>query len=205
MLIAIAQQKGGVGKSLIATQLAEWLALSTGQPVALLDTDTQGTARQWGSIGNPSCDVIAGRVADAGELAGRYDAVVIDTAPRLDADQRRALATADLILVPVTPGAADLWALAPVLELIEAVQAIRPVRWSAIVNRADSRRLITGATIEALREAGVPVLSAMLSDRVAFPESVAAGQCVTEYAPGSKAAAELDAMGREVVRLLHGD
>src|ERR1700744_6414047 len=111
MIVALLNQKGGVGKTTLATHIAGELA-SQGQSVILLDADPQGSALDWtqrrsqngrrrlfGAVGLARETLHQ----EAPELARRADQVIIDGPPRIAALARSALLAADLGLIPVQP------------------------------------------------------------------------------------------------------
>lgn len=197
MLVTLAGQKGGGGKSTIAVNLAaEWLR--RGRRVLLVDADPQGSALTWAEVaaerGHEAPAVVALgdniRQALAG-LAGGYEIVVVDTAGRQSARLAGALALADVALLPCQPSPADVWALAGSVETITAVQQLRPELRAAVIVNGKSRTAIARGVRSAIARTGLPVLGAELGQRVAFAEALATGQGITAYAPGSVAANEL--------------
>src|SRR3954452_24522814 len=107
-IISIVCQKGGAGKTTIATNLAV-LAEGAGHPTVLLDLDPQATAAKWGDKreGRPPDAVAAqaGRLGRLLEEARRQGAVVaiIDNAPQADTAALEVVKVADLVLVPCQP------------------------------------------------------------------------------------------------------
>jgi chromosome partitioning protein len=111
-IIAVAQRKGGAGKSTLAANLAAAFA-GQGERVALLDTDPQKTLVHWhgqrgqaGSRANAlDFDAPAGwRVpAACDKLRRSHDVILLDTPPHDDTDARIAIRAADLVLVPLQP------------------------------------------------------------------------------------------------------
>src|SRR6266508_2626824 len=96
-IVAIAGQKGGVGKTTIAVALAAE-AVARGLKVLLVDADTRRSARQWGdaaiAAGNPAPTIIemTATMAQPGQLpalVGQYDLTVIDCPGRHDATKGR--------------------------------------------------------------------------------------------------------------------
>mgnify|MGYP002721275689 FL=1 len=139
-IIAVAQQKGGAGKTMIAAQFGA--ALAEQGRVALLDIDPQGSLTAWGRLregaakANPALEVIAvsgWRLANELEkLKSTHDYVLVDTPPVIDSDARRAIRGADLVLVPMNPAPPDLWAAEGTLKL--AAEERRPA--ALLFNRA---------------------------------------------------------------------
>ena len=117
MIVALLNQKGGVGKTTLATHIAGELAMR-GQHVILLDADPQGSSLDWAQRrsqqGLPRLFSAVGLAREtlhqeAPELASRADHVVIDGPPRIAALARSALLAAERVLIPVQPSPYDLW------------------------------------------------------------------------------------------------
>jgi chromosome partitioning protein len=131
---------------------------------------------------------------DLPRVSDGFDVVVIDTPPRIAVEARAAMLVADLVVVPVTPGGADVWALHETLSVLEDTQSIRPeLRAVVVANRTD-RTTLAKLTRAALEELEAPVLGPGLGNRVAFGEATLAGRDVVTYAPRSVAAREVKAM-----------
>src|SRR5574340_852951 len=124
-VVAIAQQKGGAGKTTIAVQLGvAWAA--QGFRVAMLDVDPQGSLSTWFDMRNGGVTqnpLSASRVqgwklsGEIDRLKGHYDVLIVDTPPHAETDARVAVRAASLILVPLQPSPLDLWATRATLEL----------------------------------------------------------------------------------------
>ena len=209
MIIPLLNQKGGVGKTTLATHVAGELALR-GQQVILLDADPQGSALDWtqrrSQQGLPRLFSAVGLAREtlhqeAPELARRSDHVVIDGPPRIAALARSALLAADRVLVPVQPSPYDLWASAEMVALVREAQVFRPALQAAfVINR---RGITTGIGREArsaLAEQPLPSLQSEIRQRIVFADSVAAGQLARELAPDSTAAREITALTDELLR-----
>ena len=206
MILTLAGQKGGTGKSTLAVHLAaEWQA--RGARVLLADLDPQGTALTWAEVaaeaGHAAPDVIAigdnVRAALPGLAAG-YDVTILDTAGRQGRRLAGALALADVALVPCQPSPADVWALTGTVELIDQVRELRPDLIAAIVINGRQRTALGAAARDALAAVGLPVARSELGRRVAFAEALAAGLGVTHYDRGD-AALELGRLADEIEAL----
>jgi len=209
-IIVVAALKGGVGKSTLVANLATALH-RTQHRTLVVDADPQGTLRTWarkGAEGDYDGPPVVGVEAvslrrDLGALAGGFDFVVIDLPPRLGADSRAAILMADLVLLPVVPGAADAWALQETLTVLGDAQALRPEIAGAIVfNRADRTELARMTSKAVAGFSDVPILDARLGARVALGEATLAGRGVVDYAPSSAAAYEVRAIARAVLARL---
>lgn len=116
MIVALLNQKGGVGKTALATPIAGELTLR-GQNVILIDADPQGSTLDWtqrrSQQGLPRLFSAVGLAREtlhqeAPEQARRTDRVIIDGPPRIAALARSALLAADRVLIPVQPSPYDL-------------------------------------------------------------------------------------------------
>lgn len=206
LVIAIANLKGGTGKSTVTLALATTLHAAKHR-VLIIDADSQGTCRQWaaraaeqGHDGPPVVSMDTKALArDLPRVSANYDVVLVDTPARLGPAARAAMIVADLVVLPVSPGAADVWALQETISVLEEAQALRPdLRAVVALNRAD-RTTLARVAQEALRELQLPLLDGALTARVAHGEAMLAGRGVSENAPGSKAALEVETLTAAVL------
>jgi chromosome partitioning protein len=207
MIIAILNQKGGVGKTTLATHVAGELARS-GRSVTMIDADPQGSALDWaqrrkegayprlfGVVGLPRETVHV----EAPELAKTTDFVVIDGPPRVTALARSVLLASDLVLVPVQPSPYDVWASISMLAMIDEARAFRRALKAAfVVNRRVTGTVIGRKVRAALGSQRIPTLASDVSQRIVFAESVAAGRVAAEVQPGGAAAREITALVADI-------
>src|SRR5580704_4774409 len=125
VVITVAQQKGGTGKTTLAANIAA--AFATERRVGLLDIDPQKSLGRWHSLRRARLqqtaalafsDISGWRLpAELERLKRDHDLVVIDSPPQLDTDARVAVRAADLVLVPIQPSVPDVWAAEGTLAL----------------------------------------------------------------------------------------
>jgi len=207
--IALCGLKGGVGKSLISINLA-CAYHGAGRKVLLVDADAQGTARTWAGQGAKNGHDVPPVVSldertivrDLPRVAAGYDIIVVDSPARLGAEARAAMVTADLVLMPVIPGAADVWALRETIGVYEEARALRPDLVARIVLNRTDRTTLAEATSEYITKLGVEVLDEGLGSRVAFGNATLEGLGVLAYEPSSMAAEEVGKLFAAVDRLL---
>lgn len=208
MIVAMAGQKGGSGKSTTAICVAAE-ALARGLRVLLVDSDPQGTCRTWGAVALEAGRVAPTVVAMVGAhlhrpgqlqgLLGNYDLAVIDCPPRQSDTQRAAMMVADLVVLPSGPSSGDVWALEESAVLVQEAQRVRPeLRAAALLTRAVRGSVLGRGGRAALASVGLPVLKSRLGFRLAFQEAPTFGLGVVEYAPKSEAAAEVRALVDEL-------
>lgn len=194
--IAIVSQKGGSGKTTLATHLAT-AATIAGKVACIIDTDPQATAAAWGDWrGGADPEVITApptrlgkTIEDAANLGA--EVIVIDTPPHADAAAREAVKAADLVLIPTRPRAFDLHAIQTTAELIGYAGKPAFVVFNATPARGAQLFAEASAIVENL---GLKVCPITFADRAAFHHSVAAGKAATETDPQGKAASETAAL-----------
>jgi len=228
-VIAVLNQKGGVGKSTLSTNLATAYARRGGKTL-LADADSQGTARNWRGTGPEAKagdesekafpDVVGADTAESietltgDEIAGAFDVVVIDGPPGVTDTPGEvtvaALKAADLVLMPVRPSGADLWATSDLAELVttrqDATGAVGDSLDAAfVVTQADARTNVATEIDPALEKLGIPALDARCGFRVAYTKALGKGVAVEDIDPGGKAAEEIEAIADEIETRFHAE
>lgn len=199
--IVITSQKGGSGKSTLAAHLAVEAERAGDGPVWLVDTDRQATLSRWHD--RREAETPQRAAIDFRQLAGglrafeeRHGAAwcMIDTAPAITEHTAEVIALADLVLIPVQPSPADLWAVAETIELLR--EAGKPFLF--VISKAKPQAVITAQTIAALSHHG-RVAPAFIVDRVAYATAFTGGNSAPELAPKGPAAAEIAALWQNVI------
>jgi chromosome partitioning protein len=203
--IAFLNQKGGVGKTTLATNVAGHL-VGLGHKVILIDSDPQGSALDWSAarqrqalfpvVGYPKPSIHK----EIGVIAHGYDYAVLDSPPRQDAMAKSVMLAADLLVIPVQPSPYDVWAAEETLKLVgEAVVLKDSLKSVFTINRKIVNTAIGRDVEEALGRYSVPILATHIHQRVSFAESALGGLIVSESDPKSLAAQEIKNLTEELL------
>ena len=205
---AVLNQKGGAGKTTIATHLARAWQLA-GKNVLLIDSDPQGSARDWAAVREDQPVPVVGidRPTIDRDLksVAAQDIVVIDGAPQAADLAVSAIKAATFILIPVQPSPYDIWATSDLVDLVKQRIEMTDGRLQAafVVSRAIKGTRIGGEITEALEGYGLPVLDSRITQRVAYPGTASSGTTVLDEEPAGDAAREVRALMKEIDELLN--
>ncbi|OWJ96020.1 ParA family protein [Paracoccus yeei] len=203
-VIAVAMQKGGVGKSTLARSLAV-AAVRDGLSVLILDMDAQQSVSQWAERRDADMPVVVFSTENElpkrlDQAKGVADLVIIDTPPARSTEAPAAVEAADLVLIPTTPDIEPLEQMPRTLRLCRGFS--RPVY--AVVNMANptgpAEVVQTREVIEAMGARAAPIV---LHRRKAHRDASALGLTVQESEPASKAAEEVASLWVWVRAKLH--
>lgn len=206
-VIAVLNQKGGSGKTTIATHLARALQLE-GRDVLLVDSDPQGSARDWAAVREDQPVTVVGidRPTIGRDLksVAYQEFVIIDGAPQAADLAVSAIKAADFVLIPVQPSPYDIWATAELVDLVKQRIEVTDGALQAafVVSRAIKGTRIGAEVAEALNGYELPVLDARITQRVSYPGTAAAGTTVLDSEPNGDAAAEVRALVAEITQKL---
>lgn len=202
MIILIGGEKGGSGKTTIATNLAAIRTKKT-DDLLLIDTDKQPTASYWCSLREDKG--IQPRVAsiqkfgktvrtEALALKERYEDIIIDAGGRDSAELRGALLVADKAIFPLRPSQFDLWTLGTINTLIETASEFNTkLKAFAVINQASPNPAVK--EIEEAKEliqefSNLTLLKTHICGRIAFRRAAIEGMAVTEYKPEDQKSVE---------------
>jgi len=196
--VAVLNEKGGSGKTTIATNLASaWQR--DAYRVLLVDVDPQATALDWSAFGDTDVRVVTiGRGnldRDLRRVSDSFDLAVIDGAPRMTKLTAASVHVSDLVLIPVRPSAPDIWSAETVVDVCE--QQETPAAF--VVSSAVVGTTLSDVADDALSTFGIPVLSARTHQRVAYARAIGRGASVLDLSGATKAAAEIRDLADEVL------
>lgn len=196
-IITLAHQKGGVGKSTLALNLA--ICFQDQLSVALVDTDLQGSLYHIREDFPDLAIIGADKLADIRKLD--YDLVIIDTPPYLSSRLPELFLHSDFILVPTKAGFFDVMAIRATLALIKEAQVRSPAIKAGIVrNMIKPRSGITNDVTALLLSLGTPLLQTIIYDRVSIARSAITAGILNSG--DRKAKEEITALAGEVVDLI---
>ncbi|MGJ0484391.1 MAG: AAA family ATPase [Methylomicrobium sp.] len=212
MIVLIGGEKGGTGKTTLATNLAAMRALA-GRDVLLIDTDPQGSANYWAQSRDE--EKIAPRVAcvqkfgkgitaEVKDLATRYDDIIIDAGGRDSVELRSAMVVAEKVYIPIQPSQFDIWTLGQMDELVETARGFNPgLQARVIISRSS-----TNPSVRESDQAGqllvadfpsLDLADVTIRDRIAYRKAAKDGMAVVELSPKDpKAAEEMETFYKEV-------
>jgi chromosome partitioning protein len=191
-VVALCSQKGGSGKTTLAGHLAVQAGLAGMGPVALVDTDPQGSLAAWWNarpLDTPAfaATTLAQLPADIERL--RLEGcklVLIDTPPAINMAIQRVINVAELVVIPTRPSPHDLRAVAGTVDMAERAQC----RLVFVLNAVNLRAKITSDAVVALSQHGT-VAPVFVQQRTDFATSMIDGRTVCELEPGGRSAEEI--------------
>jgi chromosome partitioning protein len=201
VVITVAQQKGGAGKTTLAIHLAAAFA-KLGKSTLLFDTDPQGTCRQWHAA-RKGDDI--GLIATSGWRLGKdlamardnNDVIIIDSPPHAELDAKVTIRSADLVVLPIQPSPADLWAIRETVKIVTDEK--KPCL--VVLNRVVPRAGITDEVRDKLMLMDIPTAKTTIGSRVLFAQTMNEGKTVLDVGK-NPSADEVMALVKEIAAKL---
>ena len=209
MKIGFLNQKGGVGKTTLAVNVAAAFERQN-KRVLVIDADPQGSALDWAAAreGEPLFPVAglpkASIHKELPALAKEYEIVVIDGPPRVYEVARSAIMASDLVLIPVQPSPYDVWAAKEIVDHIREARIYKPeLKAAFVINRKIVNTALGRDVVDALSDYDLPVLKTAVCQRIVLTESATRGQTVFEVDAHNQAAQEVTSLVSDIVEMLN--
>ena len=203
MIISFVNQKGGVGKTTSAINIAASLKRRN-HKLVFIDADPQGSASHWQAVENNNAFEILHHPepiskSEIEELAQNYDYLVIDAPPAISDITKSILAVTDLSIIPLSPSSLDIWSCKGTLEMIDEALVENPdLDVKLLINRKIPGTRVGREARDSLSIFDMDLLDTELCQRVAYIDAMTSGVSVMQYAPSSKAAAEIENLCDEI-------
>ena len=203
MIISFVNQKGGVGKTTSAINFAASLKRKNFK-IGFIDADPQGSATQWHAVEDNNAFEVMHHPQpltkdDIETLAQDYDYLVIDAPPAIGDITKSVLAVTDLSIIPLSPSSLDFWSCKGTLEMVDAAREENPdLDVKLLINRKRPGTRVGRQARDSLAEFNLDILDSELCQRVAYIDAMTSGVSVMQYAPGSKAANEIENLCEEI-------
>ena len=210
MIISVVNQKGGTGKTTVATNLAATFA-NNGADILLVDADPQQSSLDWQKdrgeehshvsvIGLP----FANLHKEVGRFKKKYDMIIVDGGGRITANARAAVSVADFIIVPTLASKPDALSTNNFFnEVIEEVAAVKgQVAGAILFTMLKSGTVFNVAGQKQIKDLGFPVFNALIYNRITYQEAIAQGKSAYEYNRKSKAAQEIQSLYKELQKYI---
>lgn len=207
-VISVLNFKGGVAKTTTAIHLARALQLR-GYNVVLIDSDPQGSSRDWGCVNADQPVEVIGidRPTFKRDLKNfePKDFVIIDGAPQSEELAVAAITVANFVILPVQPSPYDVWAVSELVSLIKQRIEITDGKLKAafLITRAIKGTKLGVEVREALSEFELPVFQTAITQRVIFPTSASLGSTVLDQDPNSESSKEINSFVDELLIALN--
>jgi chromosome partitioning protein len=191
--IGILAQKGGAGKTTLTLHWAVEAQIQSAEPVAVIDTDPQGSAAAWGERREKDTPLVlkaeAGRLHQALEACRSNDVayVFIDTMPRVERPSLEAARLADLVVIPCGPSIVDIEAIGATVDIVQQTRTLAVI----VLNQGRTGSSINDKAVAVLSQYGLSVCPVQIMRRAALADAFTDGRAVRELDPNGKAAKEI--------------
>ena len=203
-ILSLLNEKGGAGKSTVAISLACALHRQ-GRRVVLIDADPQGTTRDWREASPEDADLPPVVVLDRPELllssmkTINADIVIIDTPAKAEKMSANVVRISDIAIIPVQPSAADVWASAAAVKLIQSKRDVGGnIEAAFVATRVSSTTNLSKEILKGdWNDYGIEMLKQAISNRVSYAQALSDGVSVYQTRDG-QAKAEIDLIVKEL-------
>lgn len=207
-IISFLNQKGGVGKTTISTNIAVSMQMNN-QKVLLVDSDPQGSLRDWNEANEGKLIPVVGLdretlAKDVEGVKSGYDIIIIDGAPQSSKLVAAAIKVSDLVIIPVTPSPYDVWACSDLVEIVKARQEVTngsPV-CRFLISRARKGTNLSDDINEALSGYEIPVLINRTIHREVYAKTASDGLTVYHDLKAEDAMNEVTRLRNEILEVL---
>ena len=204
MIVSLINQKGGVGKTTAAVNLASGLA-EAGNRILVVDADPQGSVVQWQSIADGAefevLHLPSPQLSKELKTVGRrYDHIVVDSPPAIEDITRAAIEVSNLAIIPIAPSPLDIWSSKETIALVNTLgKKYRKLNAKILIYRKIPGTRLGKEARDAMGSYDLDILATEISQRIVFVEAMIAGLSVLKYAPKSIAADEIRSLCKEIV------
>lgn len=209
--IVFAGQKGGIGKSTIACNIAI-KAIKSGKSTLIVDGDPQGSSMGFRAIRETedlkAVSITQPKIHQDIEAFDNFDLVVIDAGGRDNTLLRSAImaAASGILIIPVLPSAYDIWATEDTFKILSEARVYKPIKAYAVFNRTIQNTKVAKEAQEELNKLldkyDIEFLNTVLYNRVDYSQSIGEGLGVIEYKSDGKAAEEINNLYDEIANII---
>jgi chromosome partitioning protein len=202
MISVIGNLKGGTGKSTVAFNLSLWIATHRNVLVAVYDFDPQATltdALEIRTEDGHQPSIIPNNELDGLAKEHKQTEVLVDIGMSDMKAMKHAILKADRVIVPIAPSQADVWSTQRFIGMVVDIRGSNMPEMIGFMNRADTHVAVreTDEAFEALSTLkNIKMLNERLHQRTAYRRSFSEGLAVFEMGAKSKAAKEIEALGK---------
>lgn len=206
IVVAVANQKGGVGKSTTSISIASALA-EMEKKVIVVDADPQNTVVQWagtegedGAVETGGLKFPVANLASADKMIHReikkylelFDYIIVDCPPSVEDDRPAVvLLVSDIVVMPTSSSPTDFWSSRSFVRLVDQARVTNE-RLKAVwlLNKLEEKRMLNKSILKAIAQTGIPLLKATIGNRECYKQAAALGVSVFDMNDrGAKSAA----------------
>ena len=210
MIITVGNEKGGVGKSTIAINLAVEFTMS-GKKVLLIDADIQKSTSMFSNIRREQTGlqeiIVIEKTGgsldkDVKALESGFDIVLIDTGGRDSIEMRKSMLISDKFIIPLITSQLDAWSFEKIYKLYQEAQVFNEkLKAYVVLNKitANWKSKEKDEMLEFLKDfQDIVILNSFLKDRTAYRKAISEGMGVSELNIDNKATAEIKNLFNEI-------